>query len=88
MTNLNSRLTQLEKRANEQPYNPPQIVEIWGTREDGTTYLIDTWRGLMEAETLSNSDGSPLDTEYNRSMTTLAEALKEIESNEQSKQQS
>lgn len=41
MSNHKNRLAQLEKRRNEQPFNPPAIVEIYGTRADGTQYLIE-----------------------------------------------
>jgi len=41
MSNHKNRLAQLEKRRNEQPYNTPAIIEIYGTRPDGTTYLVE-----------------------------------------------
>lgn len=56
---LKNRLQQLEKRRNEQPYNTPQIVEIWGTREDGITYLIETWKQLMEADASGHLNNYP-----------------------------
>lgn len=38
---LKNRLQKLEKRRDEQPHNPPKIIETWGTRADGTRYLLD-----------------------------------------------
>jgi hypothetical protein len=59
--NHKNRLTKLEQRANEQPYSRPRVVEVWGTREDGTHYLIDTWRAFVECNTpVTDQDGSPL----------------------------
>lgn len=48
--NLNNRLAQLEKRRNERPYNPPQVIEVYGMREDGTRYLIETWKQFVDAD--------------------------------------
>lgn len=53
---IKHRLAQLEKRRNEQPFEPPKIIEVWGTREDGTRYLIETWRQLIEAETIEPAE--------------------------------
>ena len=45
MNNYKSRIAKLEKQN-----NTPQFVEIWGTREDNTRYLIETWKQLVEAD--------------------------------------
>lgn len=37
---IKNRLQQLEKRRKEQP-NTPAIIEIYGARMDGTTYLSE-----------------------------------------------
>ncbi len=46
---IKNRIAQLEKQSNERG-NRPQVVEIYGTREDGTTYRIETWREFTEAD--------------------------------------
>lgn len=38
---IKTRLTKLEKWREAMPHNAPQIIETWGTREDGTRYLLD-----------------------------------------------
>lgn len=38
---IKTRLEKLEKTASEQPHNPPQVIETWGTRADGTRYMLD-----------------------------------------------
>jgi hypothetical protein len=82
---MKTRLAQLEKRRDEQPFKPPQKVEVWGTREDGTRYLLDTWGALVECNSpLTDRDGNPLDIEHERSLTTFREAVTEIVNNEQS----
>lgn len=52
----NQRLKQLEKRSNERTFKTPQIIEIYGTREDGTKYLIETWKQFIEAENILPSE--------------------------------
>lgn len=45
---IKNRITQLEKKQNEQPANTPQVIEILGTREDGTQYLIERREKFIE----------------------------------------
>lgn len=46
---IKQRLQQLEKRR-DAIHNTPEVIEIWGTREDGSTYVIDTWKKFIEAD--------------------------------------
>lgn len=39
--NIINRLLKLEKRRNEQPQNVPAVIEIYGTRPDGTQFLFE-----------------------------------------------
>ena len=48
--NIRTRLTQLEKRSNEQPFNTPAIIEIYGTRTDGTKYLHERREKVTDAD--------------------------------------
>jgi len=47
MSSHKTRVQKLEQQTNEQP---PESVEIYGTRPDGTRYLIETWKQLTEAD--------------------------------------
>lgn len=50
---LKNRLSKLEKCAAEQRApHMPQNVYIYGTRNNGETYLVETWRQLIEADTV------------------------------------
>ena len=55
------RIQQLEKRrdSGQLQNTRPQIVEIWGTREDGTRYLIETWKQLVNADKAGHLDNCP-----------------------------
>ena len=47
---IKNRLAQLEKQRAAQPQNKISIIEIVGTRPDGSQYAIETWKQLVEAD--------------------------------------
>lgn len=61
MTTNKQRIAQLEKRrdSGQLQSTSPQIVEIWGTREGGTKYLIETWKQLVNADKAGHLDNCP-----------------------------
>lgn len=46
---LKNRLARLEKRLDEQPQGAPAVIEIYGTREDGTAYLMERYESRPDA---------------------------------------
>lgn len=63
MTNHKNRIAQLEKQRDKQPFNTPQVIEIWGMRMDGTQYLVEK-REL-------NNDGCFVTVKENKPMETI-----------------